>query len=56
MNLQERESDIFITVDLILSFQQMWAQHPDVLYLYPDVSISIICGKHDLVMPDIIYN
>ena len=32
----------------------MWAQYSDVIYLYPDDSVSVVCGIYELVMSDII--
>ena len=35
-------------MDLILSFNQMWKQHPNVFTLYPDDNVYIICDTYEL--------
>ena len=50
----EEEECTFVIVELILPFNQMWTLHPEVSTLYPDSSVFVICGRHEIRNCDLI--
>ena len=54
MYMQENDSDMFCTIEAILTVEQMWSLYPDVLLLYPDTSTYIIRSKQEIPVKVII--
>lgn len=42
-----------MSVDLILSYEQMWKMHPGVYALHPDNSVFIICDTVEVPISDV---
>lgn len=50
---QESDTTVFASVDVILSFRQLWKVHPGLSVLNFDEETLIICWKHDMPVDEI---